>query len=718
MKYFLLCSLIFLCTCARAQAYFDVDQSVKLTARVDATLKTITVNWVQDPRALHYDLYRRRYADSSWGPKIGSYPATVTQYIDADVALHELYEYKVVKYVTGVEGYGYVLTGLEIPAMHQTGEVLLLLTERTYAQVADDVAKFQAVLETDGWLARTLTISAAAPASTVKAAILAAHSARPFSALLLLGDVPVPYSGDIKPDGHPTHRGAWSADIFYGDLDGTWTDTVVTITQAEWPANHNVPGDGKWDQSFLPSDVEIAVGRVDFSDLPVFTANEYELLRQYLHKDIAYRTGRVSINPRAAMRNTNPWLGALGQNGIRNFSPLVGPENISYDTWEAVFEGSYLWFYGAGGGSQTMAGGLGSSFVYSQQDFQSVFTAWFGSYFGDYNFPDNYLRSVLGSGTTLSAVWAGAPHWHFHSMAMGFPLAHATVSTQNNDTIYTAGYFPRGIHVNLLGDPTLKAQVLAPPTELSLTEAVGYVDLRWSAPAETVDQYYVYRRIGEQRDYTLIDSTAQASTRHRDSCQQVGVPYQYLVRAAKLETTPAGSFVNLSAGATATILPRLTYQAVADFTATLQDSILTLTSRAENATSISWLLPDGTTSTAPSLTYILRAGEEALVQLVAENACSRNVASQFVVYTSLPQYFPRELMVYPNPAGDWVIVRAEEPILDVALHTLAGKLVPVTVTLSGQELVVDTSSLPAGMYFLKLRFPEGIALRRVVIKQE
>jgi hypothetical protein len=534
-----------------AQVFFDVDQSVKLTAAVSTTPPTITVNWQQDPRTLSYDLYRREYQDSTWGEKISNYPASTTQYVDTDVRLHRLYEYKVVKYVDGVEGYGYVLSGIERPAVHHSGQLLIVITSSTLNQIEPALNEYLAVVGTDGWQSSILTIDDNTTVSEVKAAIVTAHSFNSFSAVLLLGDVPIPHSGDIKPDGHPDHRGAWSADIYYGDLNGTWTDTDVTITQAANDINDNVPGDGKWDQSFLPSDVEVAVGRVDFSNMPVFNQDEYQLLREYLQKDIAYRTKQVSINQRAAMRNTNPWRGALGQNGIRNFSPLVSPENITYDEWEDVFNDSYLWFYGAGGGSQTAAGSLGSSFVYARSDFNAVFTGWFGSYFGDYDFEDNYMRAVLGSGTALSAVWAGAPHWHFHSMGMGFPLAHATTTTQNNDTIYTADFFPRGVHVNLLGDPTLKGYIVAPPTNLALSEQGNFIDLSWSAPSQPVDKYYVYLRTASLEPYVLIDSTT--STDLQASSQGAEVAHQYLVRAAKLTTTPSGSFTNLSSGAAATI---------------------------------------------------------------------------------------------------------------------------------------------------------------------
>ena len=533
----------------RSQVYFDVDQSVKVSADVSQQPATITVNWIQDPRAISYDLYRREYNAEGWGSKLGNYPANITQYVDTDVIPEKLYEYKIEKFVDGVEGYGYVLSGIEMPAVHEAGKLLIVVTARTLSEIEPELAEYRAVLATDGWPSRVLTVNHEDPVSTVKDGIVGAYEAAAFSAVLLLGDVPVPHSGDIKPDAHPDHRGAWSADVYYGDLDGVWTDTEVTITQSANPRNHNVPGDGNWDQSFLPSDVELAVGRADFSELPVFTEDEFELLRAYLRKNIDYRTKAFTVSQRAAMRNTNPWTGALGQNGIRNFSPLVGPDNISYDTWENVFEEDYLWYYAAGGGNYTQLGGAGQSFIYALRPFRAIFTGWFGSYFGDYHSEDNYMRAALASGTTLSAAWVGAPHWHFHAMGMGLPLAHATTVTQNNDTIYTADFFPRGVHVNLLGDPTLKAYVVAPPTDLAGTRVQGRVELAWTPSPEPTDRYYIYRRTADEEDFALIDSTGQGTTSYSDAVPLPGAGvHRYLVRAAKLETTPSGTFFNLSAG--------------------------------------------------------------------------------------------------------------------------------------------------------------------------
>lgn len=53
---------------------------------------------------------------------------------------------------------------------------------------------------------------------------------------------------------------------------------------------YNVPGDGKFDQTFIPSTIELEVGRVDLSDLPAFLPKtERDLLRQYLDKNHNFR---------------------------------------------------------------------------------------------------------------------------------------------------------------------------------------------------------------------------------------------------------------------------------------------------------------------------------------------------------------------------------------------------------------------------------------------
>ncbi|MEM9259839.1 MAG: T9SS type A sorting domain-containing protein, partial [Bacteroidota bacterium] len=451
--------------------------------------------------------------------------------------------------------------------------------------------------------------------------------------------------------------------------------------------------------------------------MPVYPEDEFELLRKYLRKNINYRTRQFSVRRRAAMRNTNPWIGALGQNGIRNFSPLVSPDSISYDTWQTVFLNSHLWYYGSGGGSQTSAVGLGNSFRYTQNSFQAIFTAWFGSYFGDYDFPDNYLRAVLGSGATLSAVWAGAPHWHFHSMGMGFPLAHATVATQNNDTIYTADFFPRGVHTNLLGDPTLKAYILPPPTNLRLEETPGAIELNWSAPAAQPNQYYIYRKVVGDSVFTCIDSTSSQITIYRDSCPTLNTTYQYLVRAAKLETTPSGSFQNLSAGATNSIQVTIDYQATASFLTERNGNTILLTSTSSNAEQISWLFPDGTTSSADQISYLLGTEEEQEIQLIASNSCSSDTIFRDITTAVNEQHVAPWIKVFPNPARTTLTLQLARFGVRIELLNLVGQCVLRQPTVAGVQQRLNVGHLPAGVYVLQVQFPERTLSQLVRIHQ-
>ncbi|MEM6773081.1 MAG: T9SS type A sorting domain-containing protein, partial [Bacteroidota bacterium] len=206
-------------------------------------------------------------------------------------------------------------------------------------------------------------------------------------------------------------------------------------------------------------------------------------------------------------------------------------------------------YYGAGSDvvNNTRSG------TFAQASFRAAFTLWFSSYVGDYGLEDNFMKAALGSGAVLTAGWAGAPHWHLHSMAMGFPISHGLVVTQNNDTLYTADFFPRGTHVNLLGDPTLKSVITAPPKDLNLTQQGNAVRLTWTLPETTTDRTYIYRRLPESTSFQLLDSTNANITDFTDQTASTGNDYEYLVRTAQLTTTPSGSFWNLSVGAKATI---------------------------------------------------------------------------------------------------------------------------------------------------------------------
>src|SRR5439155_7667991 len=176
----------------------------------------------------------------------------------------------------------------------------------------------------------------------VKNIIKADYQADPANvkSVFLFGHVPIPYSGNIVPDGHvPDHQGAWPADVYYGDMDGSWTDNSVYTTSAYEARNYNVPGDGKFDQSTIPSTIELQVGRVDLANMPgrkvwggpATFPSETELLRNYLNKDHNFRHKVFSLPRRALIHDTFGTRGgeAFAASAYRSYAPLIGPANVT-----------------------------------------------------------------------------------------------------------------------------------------------------------------------------------------------------------------------------------------------------------------------------------------------------------------------------------------------------------------------------------------------------
>jgi Bacterial Ig domain len=396
--------------------------------------------------------------------------------------------------------------------------------------------------------------------------------ADPFNvkAVFLLGHVPAPYSGNLAPDDHPDHRGAWPADAYYGDMDGIWTDSVVNNLTASDPRNRNVPGDGKFDQSHTPAPLALQVGRVDLADLPTLPTTELDALRLYLGKDHAFRH-KLSQPDAGALIDDN--FGILNgevpaANGWANFAAFVGAENVVSGRWLTdLTRNHYLWAYGCGSGTYTGATGVASTSHFLVYDINVVFTMLFGSYFGDWDSQDNFMRAALAATPdTLTAAWTGRPDWYFHHMALGETIGFSARLSQNNSGLYQPNstmngfYVGRadpsenwtGVHIALMGDPTLRLQPVAPPVALiAFTNDAGGVDLTWQPSLDTVLGYNVYRSASPGGPYSRLNAALITANAYTDP--DVSSDTCYMVRAVRLETSSSGSYYNASQGAFATV---------------------------------------------------------------------------------------------------------------------------------------------------------------------
>jgi hypothetical protein len=552
------------------------DYAVRVSAAVQTNPAQIALSWPADTLATGYTLYRKGRDDSSWGTAVTTLAGSTSSYTDTNVAVGGAYEYQIQKSASSYYGEGDIYAGIQVPLVEFRGKVVLLVDNTFGASLSNELAGLQQDLVGDGWtvLRHDVARMTVDPANTnsnvwaarsnelanIKALIIADYNADPtnVNTVLLFGHVPVPYSGDLAPDEHVNHVGAWPADAYYANLTGAWTDFSKWDQGASDTRNWNVPGDGKFDPSLLPSDVTLQVGRVDLANLPAFGQNETALLRQYLVKDHNFRLKLITAQSRGLIDDNLGLLSgeAPAVNGWRNFASLFGATNsfASSDWFGALATNSYLWGYGCGGGTYTSASGVGSTTDFATKDPQVVFTMFFGSYFGDWDSQNNFLRAALGTTNyTLTSAWVGRPYWFFHHMALGETIGFSTRVSQNNQSLYSSGLYDYRVHIALMGDPTLRMHVVAPASKLvAVANGSGGVDLTWSPSPDTVLGYNVYRAPTSAGPFTRLNTNLIATTNFTDAVQATNT---YMVRAVNLQVSASGSYWNASQGTFVDFVP-------------------------------------------------------------------------------------------------------------------------------------------------------------------
>ncbi|HRP00607.1 MAG TPA: hypothetical protein PLN54_14335, partial [Flavobacteriales bacterium] len=549
--------------------------AVQLSATVSAIPASITLNWTSMASTTSITIYRKTKTATSWGSAIATPAATATQYVDNTIAVGTYYEYRVVRVANGVTGQGYVSTGINVPVVDQRGKLILLVDNTLAPQLTTELQQLERDLRADGWVVLRSDVSRTASASSIKSIVTGHYNSDPANvkAVYIVGHVPVPYSGNVAPDGHSEHTGAWPCDGYYGDIDGTWTDASVNNSAAQRVENRNVPGDGKFDQSTFPSAVELMVGRVDLSDMPAFGQSEVELVRAYLNKAHNFKVKQWVPQQRGLMFDNLQWVGnPLAGCGWRSMAPLVGPSNITNANqngtsfYNLVNNQSYLWTYSSGGGLQAVDGGvltfngasnIGTTQNYAASSMGGVFNMAMGSYYGDWDNRNNFLRAPLASGQALTNCWAGIPAWYFHHMGMGDPIGYSTWVTMNNSSLYTPltegwqGSIGRS-HLGLMGDPSLRMQMVAPPTAFTVTNASGMASFAWTASTELVDGYHLYQFDPTTGAISRITTNPVTTTTYLNPAIPFMAGREYMVRAVKLQVNASGSYQNLSLGAIAT----------------------------------------------------------------------------------------------------------------------------------------------------------------------
>lgn len=581
--------LFFALAVSTLRAQVTRDFAIDLKADVSPTVPRITLSWSLRLAGTitAQEMYRRPKGTVNWGTVIATLGVADTSWADTTAQEGVAYEYWLKRTYSTNYPYtaqGYITAGVNLPMVENRGKSLLLVDATMEGPLAPEVEQLKRDLTGDGWTvqqisaARRDTLTDVTAAADTKALIKSAYDADPANVkqVYILGHVPVPYAGNSAWDGHGNHGGAWSADGFYGDMDGTWTDTSVNNNVTANVRLTNVPGDGRLDQSNIPSALELMVGRVDLSNMqraPATAASETSLLRRYLKKahDFKYKQGAyANVQRRVLVRDGFGYFS--GENfmmtgwswaftGVGRQPDIIIDEPGSNAWWAPAAANTYLMANGNGGGSYETCSSVGATADFGRRPFRAAFVSLFGSYFGDWDATNDILRAPLagnatGDGLGLCCFWAGRPAWFMHHMATGETLGYSIRLSMNSNLssvsnpIYTpANFGVGGTHCGLVGDPSLRMHVVEPPRNLMATSASGAVNLSWYASTETnLLGYHVYRAATTAGPFTRLTPTPLAAPSFSDSTGTPGSSYAYMVRTLKLETSPGGTYQNLSIG--------------------------------------------------------------------------------------------------------------------------------------------------------------------------
>jgi PKD repeat protein len=388
---------------------------------------------------------------------------------------------------------------------------------------------------------------------------------------------------------------------------------------------------------------------------------------------------------------------------------------------------SCKWSFGCGGGSYTSASGVGNTGTFASANLQGIFTMLFGSYFGDWDVPDNFLRAPLCQGKMLTSVWAGRPHWMFHHMGMGENIGYSTMLTQNNTTTYFPTPYPANaglfntVHIALMGDPTLRNHIVAPVSNVIATKTGFDCLVSWSASTETnVIGYNLYMKNDTNTSYVKLNASPITTTSFTDYCLRYPGIYKYMVRTLKLENTASGSYYNMSEGIADTAFNSNPMLTLAAFSSTLNSNDLIVTNTSTYATTLAWDFGNGATDNSanpPTITYT--ANGAYIVSLVASNQCFADTAYEIIniLTTSLSENTDGNTIgVWPNPSNgkvkmDW---GSKQSAL-VSVFNVEGKEVISKKTVAADQ-TLDLSFLSKGLYFLEIKTAEATSRKKLVLE--
>lgn len=510
---------------------------------------------------------------TDWNIVATNIAATTTFWTDTNVSLGDAFEYQVSRNTGTQTATGYITGSLRYDQTDYRGQMILVIDVSFQTSLAAEIAQLKTDLTNEGWFVNELFVPRATTWETensivtTKNQITTIYNNAPANDkpnhLFLLGHIPIARSGlgEIAPDQHIENRGARGADCYYADVDGVFTDTQ-TYNPTGIDANTiNLPGDLKWDQDFIPSQLEMAFGRVDFADVTDLNGNtEEDLLRNYLNRLHNYKTVTSGFN--------------MGEKTAFNF----GYDNSNDASYRSLIPISNINNVDQYNGSLPFAQWVNQNGPY-QVFMQNVTTPdpneWelYGmdatiyssdqSYWGYWDAPQTtygygFIRYLLSRpNKCLGIIYTTSAVNLFHQAGMGETMGWSIkriMDNNINNNLYqkpeqafdTFNYWGR-THLQYNGDPTLRLNQVLPASNLQITNINNGINLSWTASTDiNIIGYHIYKSDSEFGIYNKLTTTPITQLNFNDATA-IATNW-YMVRAIKLENTGSGTYLNPSIG--------------------------------------------------------------------------------------------------------------------------------------------------------------------------
>ncbi|MEY3898182.1 MAG: hypothetical protein RLZZ214_3703, partial [Verrucomicrobiota bacterium] len=204
------------------------------------------------------------------------------------------------------------------------------------------------------------------------------------------------------------------------------------------------------------------------------------------------------------------------------------------------------------------------------EDSRAVFWTGFQSHWGFW--ADSGLGVMPGrlatDNFTLSFTWSiWGVRFLYHRLGLGGDMGDVMRATLNNSSSY-GGFYPYvtggttngdkngRLWISHMGDPTLRLFPVRPPRALTATPSgAAGVALTWTTSDDTgLQGVHIDRAPAPTGPWTRLTAagTPHSGNTYIDTPPSPG-DWTYSVRAVKLETTPCGTYLNPSLGATITV---------------------------------------------------------------------------------------------------------------------------------------------------------------------